>query len=345
MKQRMILASLLMLVLLMSMSVPAFATDPNVVTIPDYTTAEYAIPFAYTLDAIDALKAPCSEQGTVVERSYTAPAYAVNALLGKDETIDKTVQIYLPYGYDKTKSYNTLYLLHGTGGKDTYWFFTAEPETTCNVLDNMIQQGICEPLIVVTPEYPSELKGKSNKISNELVLAYAEDNADNYLLVRNDLWTQFFGQELRNDIMPLVESEFSTWACHDVSEESLSASREHRAIAGLSRGSMAAMRAGMVQNRDVFAWIGNYSGIWLDLDKLSETLRAEDYPILFWYNGTGTEDFAAENHLTFHNNATAELSGFFTDGENYAMIVKEGGAHDYASWIVDLYNSLLVFFK
>ena len=50
--------------------------------------------------------------------------------------------------------------------------------------------------------------------------------------------------------MPLVESQFSTYAGKDVSEESMIASREHRAMAGLSRGSMAAMRSGMLANLD-----------------------------------------------------------------------------------------------
>lgn len=345
MNTRSILSLLLSLALVLGLSVSASAVNPNEVVIPEYSVADYTVPFATRLDAIDALKQPCSEQGTIVERSYTAPAYAVNEMLDKDVTIDKTLQIYLPYGYDESQSYNILYLLHGTGGKDTYWFFTAEPETTRNVLDNMIQQGLCEPLIVVTPEYPSELKGKDNKIKDELVAAYAEETNDSYLKVRNDLWTQFFGYELRNDIMPLVESEFSTYAGHDVSEESMRASREHRAMAGLSRGSMATMRAGMLMNLDEIAWFGNYSGIWLDMDKLADKLESTGLPVSYWYNGTGTGDFAAENHLNFHNEAMARLSDYFTDGENYAMIVKDGGAHDYASWIVDLYNSLLVFFK
>ena len=84
----------------------AFAIDPNEVVIPEYTTADYSTDFKTTLDAIDNLKVPCTEQGSVVELSYTAPAYAVNMLLDKDATIDKTVQVYLPYGYDEAKQYS-----------------------------------------------------------------------------------------------------------------------------------------------------------------------------------------------------------------------------------------------
>ena len=335
----------LILGLMLICSTAALAVQLDEIVLPEYTVAEYAVPFQTALDGIEDLKKPCDEQGTVVSLSYTAPAYAINEFLNKDETIEKTVQIYLPYGYDESQQYNILYLLHGTGGKDTYWFFDAEPETTQNVLDNMIQQGLCDPLIVVTPMYISELKGSSNRIKDELVEAYAGEVQDSYLLVRNDLWAEYFQYEFVNDVIPLVESAYSTYALGDVSEESLIASRDHRAMAGLSRGSMATMRSGMVANLDKFAWFGNYSGIWLDVEKLEAALADSDYAIDYWYNGTGTDDFAAANHLDFHNEVMSRLGDRITDGENYCMIVKDGGAHDYPSWIVDLYNSLLVFFK
>ena len=113
MNTRRILSLLLSLALVLGLSVSASAVNPNEVVIPEYSVADYTVPFATRLDAIDALKQPCSEQGTIVERSYTAPAYAVNEMLDKDVTIDKTLQIYLPYGYDESQSYNILYLLHG----------------------------------------------------------------------------------------------------------------------------------------------------------------------------------------------------------------------------------------
>ncbi len=339
----------LIFLLLSAVLTGTFFTPSNVYAeepvLPEYTTADYGDLFAADLISIDALKQPCSEKGTIVSLTYTAPAYAVNEMLGKNETIDKTLQVYLPFGYDETNQYNILYLLHGTGGKDTYWFFDAEPETTRNVLDNMIQMGLCDPLIVVTPNYISEIRGKEYKIKDDVVAAYAEETQDSYLKVRNDLWTQYFQYELRNDIMPLVESQFSTFSGKDTSEESMRASRDHRAMAGLSRGSMATMRSGMVANLDEISWFGNYSGIWLDFITLEDALRNSEYTVNYWYNGTGDGDFAAENHLAFHNAVMENLSDLFTDGENYAMVVKNGGAHDYASWITDLYNSLLVFFK
>ena len=89
-------------------AVTALAMDINNIVIPEYTVAEYSVPFETVLTGIEALKQPCDEQGTVVALSYTAPTYAINQFLGKDETIEKTVQVYLPYGYDESKQYNVL---------------------------------------------------------------------------------------------------------------------------------------------------------------------------------------------------------------------------------------------
>lgn len=326
---------------LMLSSLPCAAQE---VVVPEYETVSYEVPFVTTLDGIDALKEPCAEGGTLVSLSYETPAYAINEFLDKDLTIEKTLQVYLPYGYEEGKSYDVLYLLHGTGGKDTYWFYDAEPDTTKNVLDQMISQGLCPPVIVVTPEYISEISGRETRVKDELVEAYAEETGDPYLKVRNDLWTEYFHLELENDIIPLVETTYSTYAGGDVSPESLKASRAHRALAGLSRGSMATVRAGLVYNLDSIGWFGSFSGIWCPMERVLSSLEGGE-PVLYWYNGTGTGDFAAENHLTFFNEAKETLADYLQDGENLCMVVKDGGAHDYPSWVVDLYNSLLVFFK
>lgn len=68
-------------------------------------------------------------------------------------------------------------------------------------------------------------------------------------------------------------------------------------------------------------------------------------PLNFWYNGNGVEDIAFEEHYEIYNQLMESMSNKFVDGENSAMVVLEDGAHNYAAWIVDLYNCLLVFFK
>ena len=287
-----------------------------------------------------------TEKGTVEVLSYECPAYAINKVLGMDVTIEKTVSVYLPYGYDPAKQYNVLYLLHGTGGDDQYWLLKAKTGVpTVNLLDNMIQQGLCEPLIVVAPNWNADKKGKQYKPSDEQATAYGESVQDPDIKVRNDLWVAFFREELRNDIIPLVESKYATFAGGDVSEESLVASRDHRALAGLSRGSTATLRAGVIANHDIISWIGAFSGAWVRADRFEEALKQEEYPIHYWYNGNGTADFSLENHQAFLDQVRGDLPGMFTEGVNYAFVVKEGSEHSYENWITDLYNILQVFFK
>ena len=102
------LSFLLAAVLLLSViTAAAFADD---IVIPEYQTVEYTTDFKTTLDAIEELKAPCSEQGSIVELSYTTPAYAVNEMLGKDgklsgryftkERYDAAKETYLSYVAD-----------------------------------------------------------------------------------------------------------------------------------------------------------------------------------------------------------------------------------------------------
>ena len=97
-------------------------------------------------------------------------------------SVKKSAYVYLPYGYSKEKEYNILYLMHGTGDDEKYWLKTNPYNKT--MLDNMIADGDIEPLIVVTPTF------------------YVEDDCADDL----DQLTYSFAKELRNDLMPEIES-------------------------------------------------------------------------------------------------------------------------------------------
>ena len=70
---------------------------------------------------------------------------------GEDHPLHKGAWVYLPYGYDASKQYNTLYLLHGASVNEDWWF-KMFPDTV-KILDNMMEKKICEPCIIVTPTY------------------------------------------------------------------------------------------------------------------------------------------------------------------------------------------------
>ena len=304
----------------------------------------YEVDFITSLPMSQDLQAACDQQGTVERLTYSTRSYALESLPeneGEELTMEKELLVYLPYGYDETKQYNILYLMHGTGDNQTYWL-EKMGTTTKNVLDNMIKDGKCEPTIVVTPTYYSVPEGYPGYDLSTNDWMNSDPNAD--------LWPMYFWQELRNDIIPAVEAVYHSYADMNVEESNLIATRDHRAFAGLSRGSMTTVNSGMMHCLDLFSYIGSYSGIWADFNDFKAALEGEfkDYPVKYWYNGTGTADTvggANENQIEFIDNVKEQMSDRFTDGENLALVIFAGGSHAYNCWLIDLYNSMLVFFK
>ena len=137
----------------------------------------------------------------MVSMEYETPLYAVDP----EQTATKTLYVYLPYGYDEATEYNILYLMHGGGESAEYWLAGERwGPTTCNVLDNMIKDGLCDPFIVVTPTfYPPTEETEDAEVAEG-------PEASSELTVT-------FAQELREQIIPLVESAYSTYAGGDVS--------------------------------------------------------------------------------------------------------------------------------
>ncbi len=311
---------------------------------------EYDFDFVWNTKDITKLKSKAaSMQGTVETLTYETPAYAVNAVMGTDYVIEKTVNIYLPAGYDPSQNYNILYLMHGGGDDQDYWLTEKSDrthgKTTMRVVDHMIEEGMCEPLIIVTPTFYGDVEGV--ELDEEKVKAMCEEIGEpNYDSI-GGLYTWFFGEEFRNNVIPAVESVYPTFAEGNVTEENLIATRDHRAYCGLSMGSLTSFHGILMQNFDLIGWCGSWSGAKTD-ETLFRTTIQEKYPDMtlnFWYNGNGVDDIAFQEHYDLYNALMESMSDKFTDGENSVMVVFENGAHNYAAWVADLYNCLLVFFK
>ena len=128
-----------------------------------------------------------------------------------DHSVTKSAMVYLPYGYNKSKKYNIMYLMHGRGGSYKTWLGVPKrPHTFKNVMDNMIENGDVKPMIVVAPS-----------------LAY-EFGTDNSIMIGTE-------REIVNYLMPAVESRFSTYA-ETATPKGFQASRNHRYFAGFSMG-------------------------------------------------------------------------------------------------------------
>lgn len=267
----------------------------------------------------------CAQKGTVERFDYDTFTYEDD-----NKPLHKGAWVYLPYGYDKDKKYNILYLLHG-GGVTEDWWFKMFPDTV-TILDNMIADGICDPCIIVTPTYYR--------------------NGD--LHETAEYVTEHFHIELRKDLIPAIEAHYSTYASKDTSESNLVATRDHRAFAGLSLGSMTTYRAALYNNFDLFAWYGPFSGCCgpfgdheVEIKRICETLKTGEekgLDLKYMFCGNGDEDIAYAEHKDIMERVLP-LCPQLKPGENYEFYVIPGGVHDMKAWQLHLYHALQVFFR
>ena len=283
-----------------------------------------------SLKSFETICQPRQTQGRIEKLAYSTHSYVwEEAHPGTETIVDKSLYVWLPADYDASRTYDVLYLMHGTGHEGVDYWLTDELDChgtqTRGLLDGMVEDGLIKDVIVVTPSYYSFPPGEEP--TDPMAYHQGDEHADD--------WPRLFWHELRESIVPLVDSTYPT-----------NASREHRAFAGLSRGSMTSVNSVMMHCLDLFGWIGSFSGIWADFDEFKSTLEGEyaGLPVYYWYNGNGSKDFSLENHGEFRDNVLGQMSNRFADGQNYAWICFPGGTHDYNCWAVDLYNSLLAFF-
>ena len=276
--------------------------------------------YATDLESISGLLAPANQQGTIEKITYTT--YQYDETGNRGEAFENSAYIYLPYNYDPDQQYNILYLMHGGGGVAESWLIQDAPETP-NLLDNMIASGYCEPTIVVTPTF--------NKNS-----------------------VYVYGYELMNDLIPVVEAKYATYANGDVTPENLKATRAHRAYAGLSMGSILSWNAILKYSTDYFGYVGSYSAgpdagsddVCMELvDEIAASLKASGNEIYYWFNANGLRDMAHDPHLFSYYYMVETYPELFQDGVNSSWIDYLDGQHDWPWWQLDLYNTMQVFFK
>lgn len=139
----------------------------------------------------------------------------------------RKMNVYTPPGYTASQKYPVLYLLHGIGGDETEWQRFCQPGT---ILDNLIADGKAAPMIIVMPN------GRAQK----------NDRAEGNVFASAPAFEKFEA-DLLNDMIPTIESRYS-----------VTADRDHRALAGLSMGGGQALNFGL-SHLDTFAWIGGFS--------------------------------------------------------------------------------------
>ncbi len=272
-------------------------------------TEIWAVPWKYEKQS--------PEPGTIQKLKYQTKAYATDS-----RKIIKEAIIYLPYKYNKNIKYNILYLLHGTGENQSYWLLNNNKNKA--MIDNLIYYKDIKPLIIITPCWYVE-----------------QDYYEN-----PDRLTFIFKEELRNDLIPAVEKIFSTYT-EDTCSTALTASRNHRAFAGLSRGSAITYRTALNCCLDYFSWFGAFSGCMTSQDYFKTYLYSptvKDFSINYLYNTSGSFDFLLLEHIK-NLRLLLKNEKRLTLGENCSMDIFPWKYHSMGSWHIALYNCLQKFFK
>ena len=183
--------------------------------------------------------------------------------------INRRMTVYTPYGYETSKKtkYPVLYLLHGGGGDEEAWTSMGR---TAQILDNLIEKGLAEPMIVVMPN------GNPGQQAACTLNLPAKD-----ISYRDPAYANAYVTSLVQEIIPFVEKNYRAIP-----------KKEARAIAGLSMGGGHTTSATMLFP-GVFDYICPMSCGMRDgenVDAQMQAIKKAGYK-LYWI-GCGTEDFA-----------------------------------------------------
>ena len=228
--------------------------------------------------------------------------------------INRRLTVYTPYGYEansKTK-YPVLYLLHGAGGDEEAW---SSMGRTAQILDNLIEKGLAEPMIVVMPN------GNGNQ---QAAQTYGLPNAE--MDWRDPSTRNNYVKSLCEEIVPFIEKNYRVVA-----------KKSHRAIAGLSMGGGHTISAsGMYpQLFDYICPLSMGAQRTPELDAQLQGIKKAGYK-LYWL-ACGNTDFLFEN--------ANELDGALTaNGLEHTYFVSEGG-HVWANWRLYLNTFAPLLFK
>ena len=280
-------------------------------------------------DLPEELLRPAEHRGTVLEEDYPTRDMVSDV----PDRINKDVTVYLPYGYDPEKQYDVLILLHCAWADHRFWLgqernYGSEeapiPVSVPNLLDRMIEEGYCRPLIVVSPCIYLYDRQPSNA-----------GNGYDY---------EQFEQEIGTDFLPWIAENYGTYAA-DGSPEALRAAREHFGVLGASFGAYAEYFCVIGENFDLLAWYcfcgGGEIEPWHLAERWTENGTAE-LPLRMLYICEGELDDRYGPEISYHNLLT--FGGAFNE-ENVKFTLVQGWGHEDHSYLVGLYNSLQMFFR
>lgn len=226
------------------------------------------------------------------------------------------VAVYLPAGYAASKTdYPVLYLLHGSGDDETGWLTKGKVKA---IIDSLITNQLCPPMIVVMPNGYLEQTGK-------------------YYAPESRLWLESTFEENFSNLIAWTEANYRT--IND---------KQHRAIAGLSMGGFHTMHTAALLNQ-TFDYVGIFSALYVPHTKQphaertiemsalalsdkpaykeTEALLQQQFanpPQLYWI-ACGVDDFLYEDNVIYRQ---------YLDEKHYPYEYYESaGGHSWKNWM------------
>ena len=226
------------------------------------------------------------------------------------------VAVYLPEGYTTSQeAYPVLYLLHGSGDDETGWMTKGKAKA---ILDSLITNQLCQPMIVVMPNGYLEQTGR-------------------YYAPESRLWMESTFEENFSNLIAWTEAHYRTIA-----------DKQHRAIAGLSMGGFHTMHTAALLNQ-AFDYVGIFSALYVPHTKQphnernieisalaqsdkpayqqTEALLREQFatpPQVYWI-ACGVEDFLYEDNVIYRQ---------YLDEQQYPYGYHESaGGHSWENWM------------
>lgn len=223
----------------------------------------------------------------------------------------RRLTVYTPYGYEANpkKKYPVLYLLHGAGGDEEAWISMGR---TAQIMDNLIEKGLAEPMIVVMPNgNPGQQAARTLNIPEKNINWRSEEFRNAYV---NSLCTE---------IVPFIEKNFRAIA-----------KPESRAIAGLSMGGGHTISASILYPA-LFDYICPLSAAGqANAEQIAALKKAG---VKLYFLACGDADFLFEGSKTLDKTLTEQ-------GLDHTFFVSDGG-HTWSNWRLYLNTFARLLFK
>lgn len=246
----------------------------------------------------------------------------VNNFYSSELDNEKTIRIYLPYGYEKSnKKYPVVYMPDGQNLFDVKTSQYGKEWKIDETLDRLYTNGKNDGIIIVgVDSLPSTRTSEYNIFSG-----ISPASPGKYEEGKGDRYAKF----IVNTLKPYIDKNYRTLS-----------HKENTAIIGSSYGAIISMYTGITYH-DIFGMIGAFSfcdnvDAAATREYLSENLTSDNLKDTKIYFYSGTDDFAYQSTQIVYKTASS-------NGLTKIKYEEDHGSHDEISWANKVQPCLLFF--